>query len=86
MWTCALAYVILCTLDIATCNPRKKIWNPLMTTGHCINSNAVHMSSGVFNCISDFVILILPMFPISKLQLPQKKKLKLMAIFATGIL
>ena len=58
----------------------------MMTTGHCFNANALYMAVGVFNIVSDFAVLILPAVPISKLQLPLKKKITMIAIFATGFL
>lgn len=43
------------------------------------------MASGIFNVLSDFAILILPIVPIWKLQLPFKKKILMIAIFSTGL-
>ena len=68
------------------CNPREKLWNPLITDGHCFNSGTDFESSGIFNVISDFAILILPMPCLWKLQMPLRKKLLVMGVFATGFL
>ena len=68
------------------CNPREKLWNPLINTGRCFNSNTNSESSGIFNVVSDFVILILPMPCLSKLQMRTRKKIWMMGIFATGFL
>ena len=67
IWSNSGFYLLTFIFDIAMCSPREKIWNPLMHTGHCFNANAIYIASGIFNVISDFAILILPMIPISKL-------------------
>lgn len=85
MWTTFVFYFFETIFAIAMCNPREKIWNLLMTTGHCLNLSAIYMASGIFNVISDFSIFILPMVPIWKLQLPLKKKILAFATFATGL-
>ena len=85
MWAIALFYVVDTGFEIGMCNPREKIWNLLMTTGHCFNANAAYQATGVFNVISDFAILIVPIYPIWKLQMPLKRKLMMIAVFATGV-
>lgn len=86
LWTNLVFYIIMLGFQIAQCSPREKIWNLLITTGHCINAEANDLATGIFNILSDVSILILPMVAISKLQLPLRKKLLLVVIFATGIL
>lgn len=56
-----------------------------ITSGHCFNTNAPPMATGIFNIISDFAILVIPLAPIWKLHMPIKRKLMVAAIFATGI-
>ena len=87
IWSTFLFYFVDTIFEIM-CTPRERIWNPLMTTGHCFNANAVHIATGVFNIVSDFSILILPMVPIWKLQVPPpplKRKIMIMAVFAVGV-
>lgn len=81
-----LFYLVDTIFEIVMCIPREKIWNPLMTSGYCFDSNAAYMATGVFNVISDFSILILPMLPIWRLQMPLKRKIMMIGVFATGIL
>ena len=57
-----------------------------MTPGHCFNPNASYKASGVFNVLSDFAILIVPMPTVWNLQMPMRKKLLVMGVFATGFL
>lgn len=79
-------YLVATIFAIAQCSPRKKIWNPLMNTGHCIDTSAAYLSTAIFNVITDFAILILPMPILWKLQMPRKKKIQTTAVFATGFL
>lgn len=85
MWSILFFYFGDTIFKIATCNPRERLWNSLMKQGHCYNSvNRTIMATGIFNVVSDFSILFVPMVPIWNLQLPLKKKIQIFAIFATG--
>ena len=86
IWTVILFYFVDTIFGIIMCIPREKIWNRLMTAGHCFNAHTAYKATGLFNVISDIFILILPVKPIWKLQMALKKKLMMIAIFATGIL
>ena len=44
------------------------------------------VSTSCFSLFGDFYMLFLPLFAVSKLQLDQKRKLGLIAIFLTGFL
>lgn len=86
IWSLFIFYFVNTIFGIVLCSPREKIWNLLITTGHCFNTNAPAEATGIFNIISDLAILLLPVVPIWKLKMPLKKKLMIAAIFATGIL
>lgn len=86
MWSSFVFYITTMMFVVTICSPRKKIWNPLLTTGRCYNYNAVYIAIGIFNVVSDIVILIIPMFPIWKLPLPIKTRIGVMAVFAAGLL
>ena len=62
-------------LNTFMCNPRGWLWNPSMTTGHCLNGNTNSESSGIFNVASNFAVLIRPMPCLSRLQMPMGKKI-----------
>ena len=79
-------YLAETVFEIDLCTPREKIWNPLLDTGHCFDLYATFQTTGVFNVISDFAILILPMPSVWKLQMSLKRKMLMTAIFATGLL
>lgn len=79
-------YFVRMFIDIFQCNPREKFWNPLITTGHCLDGKAASKASGIFNVISDFAILIMPMPILWKLQMSLRKKLSTISVFALGFL
>ena len=85
MWGIMIFYFVQTIFEIILCIPRERIWNPLMKNGHCFDTYAVFVSSGIFNVVSDFAILIVPVVPICKLQMPLKRKILVLAIFATGL-
>lgn len=68
------------------CVPQERIWNPHIKTGRCIEIGALLIAMGVINVISDFMIIILPIWAISHLRMSMKMKLGVGTIFATGIL
>ncbi|KAL8784269.1 MAG: hypothetical protein Q9195_009105 [Heterodermia aff. obscurata] len=84
IWMNVIYYITNLFLTIFACTPRRKLWDPL-TSGECIDVNALYQSSGVINAVSDFMILILPIKPILALQVPTRRKLPTLAIFATGV-
>ncbi|KAL8691956.1 MAG: hypothetical protein Q9218_002918 [Villophora microphyllina] len=85
LWINVAFYSVHTVFMIAMCVPRKKIWNPMMQGGHCFNFHAAYEATGIFNVISDFAILIIPMVPLWNLQMPRYKRLRISALFGTGI-
>lgn len=85
IWSCFICYSVTTAVLIAMCKPREKLWN-LLLPGHCFDFNSLFTATGVFNVLSDFAILILPIHPLWKLQMPLKRKLSVAAVFATGFL
>ncbi|KAL8783397.1 MAG: hypothetical protein Q9213_004656 [Squamulea squamosa] len=80
-------YIISTFLTIFACSPLEKIWNPLIQGGRCLNNNNIGvLISILFNIISDVVILLLPVKTVWGLQIPRNKKIKILALFATGLL
>lgn len=84
MWSNLLFYLLDIAFFIGLCNPRRKIWQPWLPNGHCFSADVWDMASGTFNAVSDITILILPMPCLWRLQMPFKKKLVTIGIFATG--
>lgn len=84
MWSVFLFYLMDIIFQICQCIPREKIWNPLME-GHCFEQSAIYDATGIFNVISDLAILIVPIIPICKLQMPLRRKILVSSIFAAGL-
>jgi hypothetical protein len=85
IWSICVFYFVAVVIETNACSPRERIWNRLITTGHCINIHSLHLATGIFNVGSDFAVLVLAIVPIWKLQLPLKKRILTIAIFATGV-
>ncbi|PNS15537.1 hypothetical protein CAC42_796 [Sphaceloma murrayae] len=66
------------------CKPIPYFWNRAIPGGHCIDSKAAWFANAGINIVTDFVIFLLPMPALKKLQLPKKQKIGLMLVFALG--
>lgn len=78
-----LFYVSTSIVKFAQCSPRPKIWNPQLP-GTCININDLLNTSGMFNFVTDVLILLIPVKAVWKLHMKKKKKLQIVAIFTVG--
>lgn len=85
LWSNFIFYSIETFIEIFSCTPRARAWNKFHT-GHCLDVNAAIIATAAFNVISDFAILLLPMYSIWQLQLPKKRKVGICALFGTGLL
>ena len=65
------------------CKPRRKLWIP-KTPGVC-HGYARGITSGAGNVVTDFLILILPLPILLRLQMPLKKKLRTLSVFGVGL-
>lgn len=82
----AATYSVVTLALILQCLPVKKVWDPTVTGGHCLDEVAMSISTGVINVVTDFLILALPMCAIFRLKMPLKRKFTVSAIFATGLI
>ena len=85
IWGTLLYYTATMIIIIFECHPVKETWNPI-TEGHCVNRTLILIVSAAVNVFSDFLILLLPVWAIWHLQMALKRKIGVIAIFATGIL
>ena len=67
------------------CKPFEMNWNPL-AGGKCANYNVAFVTVGIFNLITDLIIMFLPIPFLRKLQMAVGTKVGLIAIFAIGLL
>ncbi|KAF7503777.1 hypothetical protein GJ744_003269 [Endocarpon pusillum] len=79
-----LFYIAAVVALIFQCIPRARISNPSLP-GQCINVHLSFLISGIFNLLSDFFILIFPLWAIWHLQMPLKRKFGASIVFAAGV-
>lgn len=79
-------YYIACDLAIAfQCTPIYKAWQPWIP-GRCLDVYTLIIAASIINVGSDLVILFIPIFCISKLQMRTSRKIGTAAVFTVGIL
>lgn len=79
-------YFVSAFITIFTCLPREAIWNPLVIGHHCIKNQILVLTICSFNIISDMTILILPAKAVWNMRLPTRHKIKIVLLFAIGLL
>ena len=65
------------------CRPVALFWDKTLK-GTCVNEFAMWFTNAGINIASDFVIILLPMPVLSKLNLPRPQKRALIVVFALG--
>ena len=86
-WSVFCFYTASTIIALARCHPRDRVWKFWKAKGHCLSFKYyIYLGTGMFNVVSDFAILILPMAPIWKLQMPVKRKIMMVMVFATGVM
>lgn len=80
----ALFYGITTFFKIFECSPRAKIFN-MALPGHCFNVGTILKISGAFNTVTDFLILLLPVKAVQKLQMSKQKKVLVVLVFTFGL-
>lgn len=69
------------------CSPPSFFYNK-QQPGSCVR-RAIHsigVTNGVLSSVGDMVILVMPIFPLSKLRIDRKTKFGLIGVFSLGIL
>ncbi|KAH7038966.1 hypothetical protein B0J12DRAFT_250037, partial [Macrophomina phaseolina] len=66
------------------CRPITKFWDLRIKHGSCINKLTIPIFNGVMNTATDFIILLLPIFILWRVQVPKRQKIGLILIFMTG--
>ncbi|RSL65169.1 hypothetical protein CEP54_004296 [Fusarium duplospermum] len=78
-WWVAVVFV-----SIFQCVPVQKTWHPFMEGGHCLDKNQFFLGNSIPNIITDALILCLPVYEVSKLQVRRSQKLAIIGIFLLG--
>lgn len=85
MVICSVYYLTTIIVKIWECTPRAKIWNQSIE-GTCINVAALLDTDGVFNTLSDFIILLVPVKALWKLQMKTARKIQVVLLFTVGLI
>ncbi|KAI1125483.1 hypothetical protein F5Y10DRAFT_246884 [Nemania abortiva] len=67
------------------CIPHRLIWDKTVS-GHCIQEKLYDVITASINLILDLIVLILPQRVIWRLKMSSRKKLRVSAVFAVGLL
>ena len=68
------------------CRPFAFNWDKVIAKGHCGNSSAYYLSTGIVNLFIDIAIVVLPLPLLWGLQMKTSRKLALTGIFSLGAL
>lgn len=89
--TCIFLIVLLVLFYVATnitkiweCVPRARIWD-LSIPGHCIDTPMLLNVSGIFNTVTDFIIILMPFRAVWNLNMKLKKKVYVVLAFTFGM-
>ncbi|KAI1335894.1 hypothetical protein F5Y15DRAFT_396094 [Xylariaceae sp. FL0016] len=81
---CGIFYIVTFFVDLFRCKPIAAAWNPSIE-GTCMSYAAFPWATGIFNMISDFYILLVPLPPILKLNMPLAQRIRIVSIFSLGV-
>ena len=79
-----LFYAVTSMVKIFECWPRNKIWDKALP-GKCVQMKWILNISGGFNMITDWIILLLPIHAVSRLQMDRLKKVLVCLAFTFGM-
>ncbi|KAL8946970.1 MAG: hypothetical protein Q9222_006702 [Ikaeria aurantiellina] len=82
----ALFYFPASIAKIALCAPRgRETYAQAYAASRCGDSKAINVCIGVFNIVSDLYLLVLPIRPTLKLNLPLRRRIGVLFVFTTGL-
>lgn len=70
--------------SIFQCTPVDKAWKPFMEGGECLDKNRFFIGNSIPNIVMDAMIIALPVFEVSKVQVPRSQKIAIAGIFLLG--
>lgn len=80
-----LFYVAISIVKVFECTPRARIWDRKIP-GTCTNIAKILNTSGLFNFITDVLILLVPVQSVWNLQMKRKLKIQVVAVFTLGLM
>ncbi|KAL8775340.1 MAG: hypothetical protein Q9209_000347 [Squamulea sp. 1 TL-2023] len=79
-----LFYTSTTLVKIFECSPRAKIFNPKLP-GKCIDIPKLLNTSGMFNTVTDVIILLLPVKAVWNMNMRRQKKVIVVLVFTFGL-
>lgn len=80
-----LFYIAITIVKIWQCIPRARAWDKSVE-GTCVDFSRLLNASGLFNTITDVLILLVPVKSIWNLNMKRRQKVKIVAIFTVGLM
>ncbi|KAK4123856.1 hypothetical protein N657DRAFT_690511 [Parathielavia appendiculata] len=71
---------------VLQCTPVQSNWDPTISSAHCIDRRVLFISTAAINIATDLLILGLPLWIFSSLQIPKRAKIALLVVFLLGFL
>lgn len=79
----AIWVILLIALAVFQCNPIRRAWSSNVP-GTCLDTKALFIGNAVPHIVIDFIMVAMPIHPVSKLRLPLSQRIALMGIFMLG--
>lgn len=79
MWFISILLVV-----IFQCSPVAMAWDPLISTGHCVDKEQFFLGNSIPNILTDLAILCLPMYQVYQLNVNRGRKIGLVFVFLLG--
>ncbi|KAK8855978.1 integral membrane protein [Apiospora arundinis] len=82
----SLNSIIFCLVVVLQCRPISSYWNVMDQPRNCLDEAAHLLSAGIINTFTDFVVVLLPIITVMKLQLTSRHRLVVIGLFSLGFL
>ncbi|KAI1136465.1 hypothetical protein F5Y05DRAFT_109232 [Hypoxylon sp. FL0543] len=82
---CTIAHIAFICVSLFFCIPLEQQWNPNVTWGHCGNIAIYYLSMSGITIFLDLMVIGLPFPVLLKSQIPLRRKVALLFLFALGI-
>lgn len=69
---------------IFPCKPISANWDVTITDGKCADKTKIYLATAGLNVITDILILALPIPMVWNLQMPRRRRIGLVGLFALG--
>lgn len=84
---CSVAWVLQTMLvPLLICTPISYQWDPANATVKCGNAMLAYTFISVADIVTDFMVLVLPLRPLAKLQIQRPYKIALLAVFGSVLM